>query len=178
MNLINSERLTFRLMDENDSDLLFELDQDPAVMRYLNNGKPHSKYYIDTVFIPRLMSYRNAQKGWGLWQVNITETDQFIGWILVRPMAFFSNNPEWKNLELGWRFKQASWGKGYAFEAANAVKAALIELGNIEHFSATALADNTDSIKLMTRLGMTYLKTYTHQDPLGDEEAVYYQLML
>jgi len=30
-----SSRLRFRLMDEGDADLLFELDQDPDVMRFV-----------------------------------------------------------------------------------------------------------------------------------------------
>ncbi|MFQ3190464.1 MAG: RimJ/RimL family protein N-acetyltransferase [Paraglaciecola sp.] len=175
MNINNTTRLTFRLMTEQDDELLFELDQDPAVMRYLNDGKPTSRANISNVFIPRILSYRNPDKGWGLWQVNINASQQFIGWILVRPMAFFSESPEWHNLELGWRFKQCSWGKGYAFEAANTIKNALICQGNITHLSAVALAENNPSIKLMKKLGMCYLKSYLHKDLLGEHEAVYYQ---
>ena len=147
-------------------------------MQYLTGGKPTSLDIIRNVFIPRMLSYRNPQKGWGLWRVNISESQQFIGWILVRPMAFFSEQPEWQNLELGWRFKQSSWGKGYAFEAASAVKNALLDQGDISHLSAVALMENSASIKLMQKLGMTYLKTYLHQDPLGDHQAVYYQLKI
>ncbi|MBL4630288.1 MAG: GNAT family N-acetyltransferase [Paraglaciecola sp.] len=175
MRITNTTRLSFRLMTEQDGELLFELDQDPAVMQYLTGGKPTSRDTISKVFIPRMLSYRNPDKGWGLWQVNINEPQQFIGWVLVRPMAFFSENPEWHNLELGWRFKQSSWGKGYAFEAANTIKNALIEQGNISHLSATALAENSASIKLMEKLDMRYLKSYLHKDPLGEHKAVYYQ---
>jgi len=175
MKITNTTRLTFRLMTAQDNELLFELDQDPAVMQYLTNGKPTSRGSISNIFIPRMLSYRNPDKGWGLWQVNINESQQFIGWILVRPMAFFSESPEWHNLELGWRFKQSSWGKGYAFEAANTIKNALINQGNITHLSATALAENSASIKLMEKLGMGYLKSYLHKDPLGEHDAVYYQ---
>ena len=175
MKIPNTTRLTFRLMTAQDDELLFELDQDPAVMQYLTDGKPTSRDTICNVFIPRMLSYRNADKGWGLWQVNINETQQFIGWILVRPMEFFSENPEWHNLELGWRFKQSSWGKGYAFEAAKTIKNALIDQGNISHLSAITVAENTASIELMEKLGMRYLKSYSHQDPLDEHEVVYYQ---
>ena len=67
MNITSTTRLTFRLMTEQDDELLFELDQDPAVMRYLTDGKPTSRADISNVFIPRMLSYRNPDKGWGLW---------------------------------------------------------------------------------------------------------------
>ena len=36
----NSDRLSYALMTENDADLLFELDRNPEVMRYINGGTP------------------------------------------------------------------------------------------------------------------------------------------
>ena len=62
----SSRRLSYRLMDENDGDLLWEIDQDPLVMKYINGGYPTSKDDIKQIFLPRLASYRNETKGWGL----------------------------------------------------------------------------------------------------------------
>ena len=73
MNIARTKRLSFRLMDENDAQLLYELDNDPDVMKYLTRGKTSSLQSIKDVFIPRLNTYRNEQKGWGLWQVSITQ---------------------------------------------------------------------------------------------------------
>lgn len=174
----NSERLSYRLMTESDADLLFALDQDPAVMQHINQGKPTTRTEIETVFLPRMMQYRNPVKGWGLWQVNTLEDDDFIGWILVRPMHFFSNQRDDEDLELGWRFMQKSWGKGYATEAAKSVMRALHQQANYNRFSAVAVPDNSGSIRMMEKLGMTYQKTALHKDPLGDMEAVYYSVNL
>jgi RimJ/RimL family protein N-acetyltransferase len=180
VNINNSARLSFKLMTEQDAQLLFELDQDVEVMRYINGGKKSSMDDINNIFIPRLNSYSNKQKGWGLWQVNVAETNQYIGWILVRPMGFFTNapessNPELDNLELGWRFKQSSWGKGYATEAALAVKKGLVDNGYSGKFSAIADPDNVGSINIMKKIGMQFIKKTLHKDPLGDTEVVYYQ---
>jgi RimJ/RimL family protein N-acetyltransferase len=176
----NSARLNFKLMTEQDASLLFELDQDVDVMRYINGGKKSSMDDINNIFIPRLNSYSNKQNGWGLWQVNVTETNQYIGWILVRPMGFFSDalessNSELDNLELGWRFKQISWGKGYATEAALAVKQGLIDNGYSDKFSAIADPENAGSINIMKKIGMQFIEKTLHKDPLGDSEVVYYQ---
>ncbi|WP_426370574.1 GNAT family N-acetyltransferase [Pseudocolwellia sp. HL-MZ7] len=179
MVITNSSRLSFHLIDETDKDFLFQLDQDPQVMKYLNGGKPTSKDVIENTFIPRLNAYRNKEKGWGLWKVTITETQQDIGWILVRPMDFFSDAPNLHDLELGWRFMKNSWGKGYATEAAIHIKNILSLQSEIKHFSATALIDNIGSISIMKKLGMTHIKTYLHSDnELGETEAVLYRLTI
>ncbi|BBN82612.1 GNAT family acetyltransferase [Pseudoalteromonas sp. A25] len=175
MTITDSQRLTYRLMDENDAHLLFELDQDPAVMKYINGGRPNSMDDINDTFIPRLKAFTNLAQGWGLWQVNITETNQFIGWILVRPMGFFNNERNDSDLELGWRFKQCTWGKGYASEAAEHIAQALAVNPTTHHFSAIALPDNVGSIAIMKKLGMSFVKEYIHKDPLGDSKVVLYR---
>lgn len=175
MQVNDSERLTFALMNENDAQLLFDLDQDEEVMKYINGGKKSTMDDIQNVMIPRLYKYRNEDKGWGLWKVTVKESQEFIGWVLVRPMDFFNEDPQWDNLELGWRFIRKSWGKGYGTEAANTVKDALIGHGGIDKICAIAEPENTASIGIMKKLGMRYIKTYLHEDPLGDLEAVYYE---
>ena len=129
--------------------------------------------YID-IYFPK---YANQEKGWGLWKVNIKETEEFIGWILVRPMDFFNddNDTQWHNLELGWRFKQSSWGKGYATEAANALVEQFALMPEYTCISAIAVKENLGSIAVMEKLGMRFVKEYMHSDPLGDIPAVYYE---
>lgn len=173
MNIARTTRLSFRLMNENDAELLYELDNDPEVMKYLTRGKISSMQTIKEVFIPRLNAYRNEQKGWGLWQVNIIESNTFIGWVLVRPMGFFEQ-PDYSDLEIGWRFKQMSWGKGYASEAALAVAHAVCQDPTVKSLSATALQDNIGSIKVMEKLGLKFIKNYNHTDEHGQLPAVLY----
>lgn len=176
MKIAQSERLNYALMGPDDAQLLFELDQDVEVMRYINGGKKTTMQEVYDVFIPRMAKYTNPNKGWGLWKITLMEENEFIGWVLVRPMNFFNDNTEWDNLELGWRFKRAFWGCGYATEAANQIVQALITTRNIKKLSAIAMPDNSASINIMQKLGMKYVKTALHQDPLGDEEVVYYEM--
>lgn len=176
MEVANSERLRYRLLTEEDGQLLFELDQDVEVMRYINGGHMTTMTEINEKFIPRLNAYLNPEKGWGLWGVFTEKDNRYLGWVLVRPMDYFSDSPEYKNLELGWRFKRESWGLGYATEAAKQIKKALIENGDVETFSAIAVLENVGSINIMTKLGMEFVKQYIHQDnQLGDMDVVYYQ---
>lgn len=75
MQIDNSERLKFRLMDTDDAQALWALDQDPAVMKFLNGGKPTSIEQVNNVFIPRMAKYRDSKLGWGIWQVSDKITD-------------------------------------------------------------------------------------------------------
>lgn len=171
-----SERLNFRLMTENDTQALWEIDQDPEVMHFINGGKPNSMETINNIFLPRMKSYRNESKGWGIWQVCDKITNEYLGWVLVRPMGFFSDEPTFDNLELGWRFFKSAWGKGYATEAAIAIKDAVVSQPNILYVSALAVEDNIGSINVMKKMGMTFIKKYAHKDPIGDFSAVHYQM--
>lgn len=175
MNVPRTTRLDFKLMDEHDAPLLFELDSDPQVMKYLSRGKVTSMQTIKDVFIPRMQAYRNVEMGWGLWQVNITQRNEFIGWVLVRPMDFFTESPNYNDIEIGWRFKRSSWGKGYASEAAIAIANLIALKPQVHAISATALKDNLASIKVMEKLAMTFIKDYTHIDEQGELPAVLYQ---
>ena len=176
--IADSARLRFRLMGEEDAQALWELDQDPEVMHFLNGGKPNSMETIKDVFMPRMLSYTNASKGWGIWQVLDKMTNEYLGWVLVRPMVFFTDSPNFADLELGWRFFKKAWGKGYATEAAIAIKAVVTLPADVQHVSALAVENNIASIKVMEKIGMRFVRQYVHKDPIGDFNAVHYQMQV
>ncbi len=176
MHIDNSERLKFRLMDINDAQALWAIDQDPEVMKYLNGGTPTSMEVVNSTFIPRMEKYRDNDKGWGIWQVSDKVTDEYLGWVLIRPMSFFTDSPNFTDLELGWRFFQSTWGKGYATEAAIAIKEAVVANSDVTHVSALAVADNLASVGVMKKMGMSFVRAYLHKDPIGDFDAVHYQM--
>lgn len=177
MDIKNSARLSYQPVDKNGHEFLFQLDQDPEVMRFINGGEMTSKEDIINLSIPRLYKYKNTEKGWGLWKVTVLATQQEIGWILVRPMDFFSAEPIWHDIELGWRFMRSTWGKGYATEAAIHIQQALAKRSENKVFSAVAMPENTGSIAVMKKMGMEYIKTYIHKDSqLGDTAAVLYRM--
>ncbi|MCL1065668.1 GNAT family N-acetyltransferase [Shewanella olleyana] len=176
MTLIVTQRLKISLMTLDDADLLFELDQDPAVMQYINGGEAPSRQEIEDVSIPRLAKYLNQEKCWGQWKV-FDLNDVFLGWILIRPMGFFSDKPKLDDLEIGWRFKQATWGNGIATESALAlINHISQQQDSISKFSAIADPLNTASIKVMKKLGMTYIETQQYHDENEAFDVVLYSL--
>ncbi len=163
-------------MSQEDAQILWQLDQDPEVMRFINGGKPNSIETINEVFIPRMLAYMDTEKGWGIWQVCDKTSKEYLGWVLARPMDFFTDNPTFDDIELGWRFFKKAWGKGYATEAAIAIKDAVASQTDIQYVSALAIADNIGSIGVMKKMGMNFVRKYAHKDPIGDFMAVHYQM--
>uniref|UniRef100_UPI003568B494 GNAT family N-acetyltransferase n=1 Tax=Arsukibacterium sp. TaxID=1977258 RepID=UPI003568B494 len=171
-----SLRLSFRLLSAKDAALLFEVDQDEEVMRYLNGGKRTSMQQITEIFLPRMAQYRNPKRGYGIWQVCRTGDNAYLGWVLIRPMGFNTATPSTDNIELGWRFKRLYWGQGYASEAAAAIAKAVVANNNeVQYVSAITTPDNAGSIGVMVKLGMQFIKRYRHQDALGEVDAVLYR---
>lgn len=171
-----SPRLSFAMVSDEDAQLLFDVDQDEDVMRYINGGKRTTMQTIVEVMLPRMAKYRDPQRGYGIWQVRRQQDNTFLGWILIRPMNFSSPTPSTDDVEIGWRFKQAFWGQGYAAEAAQAVAAAVLEQNpQVQYLSAIAMPDNAGSIGVMRKLGMQFVKQYLHRDALGDVDAVLYR---
>lgn len=52
---LETERLLLRRLTDADVENLFVLDSDPAVMRFINGGKPTPREVIETETLPRLL---------------------------------------------------------------------------------------------------------------------------
>ena len=174
-----TSRLEFSLLSADDAGLLFEVDQDEEVMRYLNGGQRSSMEQIQQVMLPRMQKYRDPQRGFGIWQVRHLSDNAYLGWVLIRPMGFDTDHPANDDVEVGWRFKRDYWGKGYATEAARAVADTVIALHpQVQFLSAITTRDNAGSIGVMRKLGMQFIKQYRHRDSFGELDAVLYRLKL
>ena len=101
----------------------------------------------------------------------------FIGWFVLRPGYETPHNTD--NLEIGWRFKQRFWGKGYGTEGALALKKRATKLG-ARRLYATAMSTNTASIGIMKKVGLTLERTYIDTDKYWGQptEVVEYALQL
>ncbi|WP_298633953.1 GNAT family N-acetyltransferase [uncultured Umboniibacter sp.] len=171
---LTSKRLSYRLFTADDREELWALDQDPEVMRFITKGETSSMDRIETLFIPRMMAYTLPMRGWGIWRVSLKDDDSYLGWVLVRPEGFFDDQRDDTSLELGWRFFKSTWGKGYATEAAASLAAEIAPLNpELKQFMAIADKENSASIGVMKKLGMTFSNETRFLSPVtGDSEPV------
>src|SRR3954471_24343723 len=100
--LLQSSRLYLRRFRTEDAGLLFELDSDPEVMRFISKGEPTPMAKIENDVLPRLLSYYKQATPQGFWAAHLRANHEFIGWFHLRP-----DKIEPEEMELGYRMRRA-----------------------------------------------------------------------
>jgi len=163
-------RLILREFTPDDLDALVTLDADPAVMHFINGGRPTPRSEMESDILPAFLAYHRRPGGYGFFAAVEKESGSFIGWFHLRPPT--GGAPD--DPELGYRFVRSAWGNGYATEGARAlIDRAFAELG-ANRVHAEAMAVHTASRAVMERAGLRFVRLF-HQDwpdriP-GDEEG-------
>jgi RimJ/RimL family protein N-acetyltransferase len=156
---LETARLALRRFTEADVDNLYALDSDPAVMRFLNGGRPTPRDVIENEVLPRILQHYEQYDGFGTWAAIEKSSGTFLGWFGFRPHE--EAHPG--EVELGYRLRRSAWGKGYATEGSRAlVRKGFTELG-VQRVVAQTMAVNTASRRVMGKVGLTLVRTF-HQD--------------
>jgi RimJ/RimL family protein N-acetyltransferase len=142
---LETERLTLRPFREADVPPIFELSQDPDVIRYVGDRKVPSLQDVWRWVAGWIGHW--ALRGYGQWAIEERSNGRLIG------RAGIINPAEWPGAEVGYLLGRAWWGRGYATEAARAA----MDWGFKEIAFADLLSlidpDNHPSIAVATRLG-------------------------
>lgn len=155
---ILTARLVLRDITEADAGLLFELDSDPEVMRYIGpRPADHVGAYQDrirTAYLPW------QQHPWhGVRVVTDRTGGEFLGWVFVRPATAskLAGGLGWTDpaeIEVGYRYRKAAWGRGVATEGAvPLVRLALADPATTA-VVACAEAGNAGSLRVLEKLGL------------------------
>jgi ribosomal-protein-alanine N-acetyltransferase len=137
---------------------VFRLNSDPDVIRF-NGDKAFSSIEDARIFLENYEQY--ALHGFGRWAVIQKSTGKFIGWCGLK----YSVSKD--EVDIGFRFLKTVWNQGYATEATKKC----IELGfdkfGIKRIVGRAMVNNHASIKVLEKLGLTFLKTYSFDGEAG-----------
>ncbi len=146
---LRTSRLVLRHWRPDDRAPFARLNADPVVMEHF--PAPLTRAQSDD-FVDRHDSAL-ADRGYGLWAVEVPGVTPFIGFIGLNDATFEA--PFTPALEVGWRLDRRHWGRGYATEGAHAALSfAFDTLAKDEVVSFTTVR-NTRSRSVMERLGMT-----------------------
>jgi ribosomal-protein-alanine N-acetyltransferase len=151
-----SERLRYREWIADDMDRFIRMNQDKAVMEFFPStlSKKQTKEMMSRI------SKHFKDFGFGLYVVEKKVTPGFIGFTGFSTALFKSFFTPC--VEIGWRFNQIEWGKGYACEAAKAcLEFGFLKLGIEEIYSFTSLL-NFRSERVMRQIGMTRVAEFDH----------------
>nr|WP_310431365.1 GNAT family N-acetyltransferase [Streptomyces sp. 3330] len=153
---LETERLILRRFTPDDADLLIELDGDAAVMRYLTGGEPTAPEIVRERHLPNIIAgYERWRGDLGLFAAQEKDGGAFIGWFCLRPEP----QGPLDEVELGYRLRQAAWGKGYATEASRALLGKAFTALGVRVVWAETMTVNRASRNIMEKLGMTLVDT-------------------
>ena len=148
---LTTARLVLRGWRDADRAAFHAMNSDPVVMATL--GPVMTRAQSDA-FMNRI-DLHFAEHGYGVWCV------EFEG----EPIGYTGFMVPWfrDGVEIGWRIRSELWGRGFAPEAAReCLRHGFEDLGFDEVISFTA-ASNTNSRRVMEKIGLTY-------DPAADFE--------
>lgn len=151
---LETPRLVIRTYEARDVDGWLALFADPEVTRFLG---PSSRALPRTPETFRIqMEIRLAMEkelGHAMWAVERKMTGDFIGQCGIRPAARMDPSAG-AEIDLGYHFSRASWGHGYATEAATAVLAHSLGAVGLARVMAVAEPENVGSWRVMEKAGM------------------------
>ncbi|MFD1173447.1 GNAT family N-acetyltransferase [Oceanobacillus picturae] len=146
---LTTERLTLKMMQENDAARLFAIWADPDVTRFMNipsfTREDEAKEMINV--LTELAKENKALR----YTIRMKDCGKIIGSCGYNVLDFDN-----QKTELGYELAKEQWGKGYASEAIHALtKNAYAELG-FHRIEAKVEPENGNSIRLLQKLGFTF----------------------
>jgi RimJ/RimL family protein N-acetyltransferase len=154
-------RLRLRNWRDGDEETFFRHTNTENVMRWLGGVK--SREFLDGVVHERFMAWQ-AQLGFTFWVVERKSDGAFLGFCGLK-IADAARSPVGGAVEVGWRFREDSWGQAYAKEAASAALRHAFEVVDAERVVALTVEGNKASWGLMIRLGMERRRDLDYVDP-------------
>lgn len=161
--IAETPRLLLRELQPTDAQSFYALNSNPNVIRYTGN----TAFATEDEAKEFLENYSDYQlNGYGRWAVILKDSGQFIGWCGLKYDA------DTQQTDIGFRFFEEEWGKGYATESAEACLHVGLNQFRLACIIGRAMKANTASIRVLEKLGLTY-----EQDILLEgEEAVLYKI--
>ena len=108
--IAETKRCILREFQLGDAEAMYRLNNDPAVLKHTGD-LPFDSVEAAENFILNYKAY--SETGFGRWAVIDKKSNEFLGWCGLKQHVTF--------VDLGFRFHQEHWGKGFATETSIAV---------------------------------------------------------
>ena len=167
---VETDRLVLRRFTHDDVDALVDLDSDPLVMHYVTGGIPTSREEIEDEVLPAFLAWYERHPGYGFWAAEEGASGEFVGWFHLRP----AEDAPPGEVELGYRLRRSSWGKGYATEGSRGLIDKGFEDHGVDRLVAYTMAVHTASRRVLVKSGLRFVRLFHASWPYpipGDEEG-------
>ena len=145
--IIETERLFLREFILDDAEKFYQLNLNPNVIRYTGNTAFKSINEAKS-FLENYNDYK--ANGYGRWAVINKKSNEFIGWCGLKYGELENET------DIGFRFFEEEWNKGYATESAVACLEYGFDVLKLNKIIGRAMKENTASIKVLEKIGLVY----------------------
>lgn len=137
-----------------------DLELDPDVMRFLNGGAVDQRTHPEDV---SFLMPRGTEPH--VWTARNLVSGSFVGWFCLFPKTE-------KLAEIGYRLGRMNWGQGFASEGASTLLSWGFENGGYERITASTMAVNRRSRRVMEKIGMkhTFTDFTAYPNPIPGSE--------
>ncbi|MFD7440748.1 GNAT family N-acetyltransferase [Streptomyces sp. NPDC059909] len=158
MTEIRTPRLILRRWTDDDLVPMAEINADPAVMRWIDDGSVRD--LEQTAEDIERWEEEWDEEGFGLFAVELIASGELIGFAGLSVPEYL---PEvLPAVEISWRLGRPFWGQGYASEAAHAALAFALQDRGLDRVISIAHISNVASENVMHKLGMAPERETTH----------------
>jgi ribosomal-protein-alanine N-acetyltransferase len=158
MPVLQTERLSLRQFEPEDSDALATILSDPETMRYY--PAPFDRAAVADWIQRNRTRYKND--GFGLWATILNSTGELIGDCgLIR-----QNVDGVDEIEIGYHVRRDLWARGYASEAASACRDYGFRNLAVDRLISLIRPENLASRRVAEKNGMTIWKEVTRANLL------------
>jgi RimJ/RimL family protein N-acetyltransferase len=152
---IRTERLILRPILPEDLDAYARMYADPEVVRYL--GDPTTATRDETAdWLDRAIR-RNEREGWDLRSVLRAEDGELVGRCGIAVLEIDGVDER----EIGFVLGREHWGRGYATEAARAMRDHAFDVHGLVRLASPIHPGNEASKRVVVKIGMAYERDAT-----------------
>jgi ribosomal-protein-alanine N-acetyltransferase len=156
--ILETDRLFLREWNIKDSENLYQLNLNPNVVKYTGDKAFESIAEAENF----LANYKDYEiNGFGRWAVNDKSNGEFLGWCGLKYVK------ELNETDIGFRFFEEHWNKGFATESAKACLKYGFENLNLKTIIGRAMAENVASQKVLEKIGMNYEREFNFDEHKG-----------
>ncbi|SFN61264.1 Protein N-acetyltransferase, RimJ/RimL family [Paenimyroides ummariense] len=147
--IIETERLFLREFILDDAEKFYQLNLNPNVIRYTGNAAFKSINEAKS-FLENYNDYK--ANGYGRWAAINKNNNEFLGWCGLKYGELENET------DIGFRFFEEEWNKGYATESAVACLEYGFEVLKLNRIIGRAMEENKASIKVLEKIGLQFEK--------------------
>ena len=141
-------RLDLREFAPGDVEEIVRLDGDRRVMKYIADGRPHTRDEVETHWFPRMRRLSRLYADLGIWRASRRDTGAFVGWFSLKYCGKSSD------IEIGYRLVPEAWGQGFATEGAAAMRDYGFDDVGLSRIIGVTAPGNRASQRVLTKICM------------------------